>query len=195
MSNSLIGLQIIAVVTTAVAWIPQWWLASRAHNSADVSTSAWAQAGAIGMTWGLWGAAAHVWALAFSNGLFALGTFAILATLLKRNEALLVIAAAISIGISAVTFVLAALLGATACFFSVTARLAQVAKLRRTRTATSVSASTWFLLAISSAIWALVGAITGQRPLLVGGVVSVVFSVAVTLVTRWTRVQTAYEGG
>jgi uncharacterized protein with PQ loop repeat len=180
-------LQVVAVATTMIAWVPQWWLAIRSREPKSISVSAWVQATAIGMTWGLWGAVAHVWSIAGSEGAFAVGALAILVVILDRRDAVFAIAGAAAFAGFVVAFSPIFLLGIAACTMNATTRLSQIIKLHRTHSSEAVSASAWGLLALASGCWAAYGILTGQWPLWLGGFISVVFSVAVALTVYCAR--------
>jgi uncharacterized protein with PQ loop repeat len=91
---------------------------------------------------------------------------------------------AVASGALTVAFFPAALLGAASVALSASIRLAQIVKMRRTRSAYGVSVSSWALLTVSGAAWGTLGIVIGQWPLIYGTVVALALSAAIAFTAR-----------
>jgi uncharacterized protein with PQ loop repeat len=179
----LLTLQVVAVVVTAVSWLPQWWRVFRARR-AGLSRAAWAQAAMLGGTWAIWGVQAEVWSMALSEGAFAMGALAILATVLPRGAFAVYVLLALAAALVAAVWLPATWLGVAGLVGSTAMRLAQVAAMIRSRSSDGVASTTWVLLCLSGTAWGAVGLATGEWPLVVGAVLGIVSTALIAGVAR-----------
>jgi hypothetical protein len=177
----LLVLQGVAVVVTAVSWLPQWWRTLRGSTE-GLSRAAWAQAAVLGGTWALWGLQAQVWSMALSEGAFALGCLAILATAMPRRRfAAYALAAALTAAAAAV-WLPAVWLGVGGVVGSTAMRVAQVIEMVRSRASAGVASSTWLLLGLSGTAWGAVGLATDEWLLVVGAVLGIIGTALIAVV-------------
>jgi len=148
-------LALTAAALTACCTAPQF---VRALSTTEgLSLSAWLQGFSLGMIWASYGAATRTWVLFASEGLFALGSLAVvsrlappLRTALYASAGLLLIGVAFTALGPSVCLVLASIA-------SLAARLSQISTAWRSGTAAGVSVLAWAVLAASNFSWMGVG--------------------------------------
>ena len=192
-------LQLVAVATTVVAWVPQARAGLSSRSTEGVSMAAWAVAAALGATWSAYGALHQVWLLALSEGVFALGSVVVLVVLAGPRGRLAAtvagLAAAMAAGALALVLLPPVAFSAAGVAASFSVRAAQLGRMWRRRDASGVADSSWWLLTVALASWGLVGALRHQPALVAGSVVGVVSSVAVVGSSWWMRRPHGRPGG
>jgi uncharacterized protein with PQ loop repeat len=179
----LLTLQVVAVVVTAVSWLPQWWRVLRSRSD-GLSRAAWAQAAMLGGTWAIWGLQEQVWSLALSEGAFAVGALAILATVLPGGRFAVYALVALAAAAAAAVWVPATWLAVGGLAGSTAMRLSQVVAMVRSRSSDGVATTAWVLLCLSGTAWGAVGLATGEWPLVVGAVLGIVSTALLAAVAR-----------
>lgn len=180
-------LQAIAVVVTAVSWVPQ---AVRSLHSSDrtgVSVSSWGLGAATGLVFCLYGITSSVWGLAVSEGAFALGAAAIVAPLVGPRRTM------IYVGLCAVASVLvvwlsnSTMIGVIGIAGALGMRLLQMVRTLRTRSVAGMSSGSWILLCANVTAWGLYGLRTDHWPLVVTSALALAAALALLIVARHFR--------
>lgn len=183
----LVFLQLVAVVATMSAWIPQAVAGFSKGSTRGVSRSAWLIAAALGATWSIYGFVNGVWLLGLSEGVFALGSIVVLCTLVPMRRAVMGVAGALVVGGVLVAVLPAVAFSVAGVTASLLVRVTQFARLVRYRDASGVADSSWWLLTVALACWGIFGVVEGKLALAVGSLLGVVSSVAVVAVSAYMR--------
>lgn len=183
----LVALQLVAVVATVTAWVPQALVGLRRNSVQGVSRSSWLIAAALGATWSIYGFLNEVWLLAFSEGVFAVGSTVVLCTLVPTRKAVVGVTAAVLLGILLVMALPAVSFSIAGVLASLSVRVTQMARLFRYRDASGVADSSWWLLTAALACWGVFGVVEGKQALAVGSLLGVASSVAVVVVSVYMR--------
>lgn len=183
----LVALQIVAVATTVTAWVPQALVGLRKNSVHGVSRSSWLIAAGLGATWSIYGFLNEVWLLAFSEGVFAVGSTVVLCTLVSARKAVVGVTAAVLLGVLLVVSLPAVSFSVAGVLASLSVRVAQLARLFKYRDASGVADSSWWLLTVALACWGVFGIVEGKQALAVGSLLGVASSVAVVAISAYMR--------
>lgn len=180
-------LQVIAVVVTAVSWIPQAvrLLGSRDHSG--VSLSSWGLGALTGLVFCLYGISSHVWSLALSEGAFAIGATFIVSTLIGRVRT--GIYCVIGAGASVLTVMLASAttIGVLGVIGALGMRLLQLYRTARSQSVAGMSSASWALLAANVTAWGLYGLRTNHWPLVATSALALSSALVLLVVAHHVR--------
>ena len=188
--QTLIVIQAVAVMATATAWIPQAVTSIRSTDRSGVSLSSWAAGGVTSAIFLLYGLSSAAWALAASEGAFAVGACIVVATVASTRIALvaglagLVLGGAMLVWVPPIGFGIAGMVGVLSM------RSLQLIKTAREKQTAGMSTSSWLILSLNLVAWGLYGALTGRWPLIVSSVIGLVTSAALLLVLHRTNQHT-----
>jgi uncharacterized protein with PQ loop repeat len=183
-------LQIIAVLATAFAWVPQVTKSLKSADRRGLSGASWTLGAVVALVYVLYGISAHIWSLLLSEAAFALGACWVVATLIGWRRVGLFTIAVLTPSVPLVLFASATTIGILGVIGAVSMRLFQSAKALRTRTAAGVSAGAWALLSINVTAWGLYGWRTHHWPLVATAVLTLAASISVLATNRMISHQT-----
>lgn len=171
---------LLAAALTALCTVPQVNRALR--TTRGLSSAAWLQAFVLGSIWAAYGLATGSWVLLVSEGLFALGSLAIVLRILPGWQVIAwTLGCTVLVGTAFTTVGPGPCLLAAA-FASVAIRLVQMDAVVRGGSAAGVSLPTWLLLASSNFAWAATGVLHSDAFFAWSAAVGGAFSLAVVVV-------------
>lgn len=180
-------LQIIAVVVTAISWVPQAYRLLRSSDHSGVSLSSWGLGALTGLVFCLYGISSHVWSLTLSEGAFAIGATFIVGTLIGKVRTVLYCVLGVVASVLVVVVAPATFIGVVGIIGSLGMRLLQLLRTVRERSVAGMSSGSWALLAINVSAWGLYGLRTGRWPLVVMSVLSLISALVLLIVARRIR--------
>jgi uncharacterized protein with PQ loop repeat len=186
-------LQVIAVVVTAVSWVPQAFrlLGSRDHSG--VSLSSWALGGITGLVFCLYGISSHVWSLTLSEGAFAIGAAFIVATLIGWVRTGIYCTAGCAVSVLVVALASATFIGVLGIIGALGMRLLQLFRTAHSQSVAGMSSASWALLAANVTAWGLYGLRTNHWPLVVMSVLALASALVLLVVAHRVRSRTLGE--
>jgi uncharacterized protein with PQ loop repeat len=180
-------LQFVAVVVTAISWVPQAWWGWRSADTHGISVSSWGLGAGTGMVFCLYGLRSGVWSLALSEGAFALGAGLVVAVVVGWSRVIpsvlgAVLASIIIVLVASPTEI--ALLGIAG---SLGMRLLQLVRTWHTKSTAGMSRTAWVLLLVNVLAWGVFGWRTGRWPLVVTSAIVVASAVALLIVVGMVK--------
>jgi uncharacterized protein with PQ loop repeat len=177
-------LQAVAVVVTAIAWLPQTIKSLRAKSVAGVSVSSWAVGAITGLVFCLYGIKTSVWSLTVSEGAFAVGAALLISTIQGVKKTAAYVALAVLLSLLAVLLLTPIEVGVVGIAGSLGMRVLQIGKTLRTKSVAGMSSWSWALLALNVTAWGLFGLRTNRWPLVVTSAVALSSAVFLLKVAR-----------
>jgi uncharacterized protein with PQ loop repeat len=176
-------LQVVAVVSTAIAWVPQARKILKSTDRSGVSVLSWTLGGLTGLLFALYGVRSHVWSLVLSEGAFTIGALLIVAALIGIKKTLGLV------GLSVFIFVAAFFLspfevGMLGVFGSLGMRVLQIYSTVTTKSVAGMSRGSWMLLSTNCAAWGVYGALSAHWPLVLTSVAVLLSSVVLLVLSK-----------
>lgn len=177
-------LQAVAVIATALAWLPQTVKSLRSADRTGVSVSSWILGAATGLVFALYGISTHVWSLVGSEGAFAVGALVVVGTVIGLRRTLTLAALAVVLSILTVRYASADAIGVVGIIGTLGMRVLQLLRTLKTRSVAGMSSASWILLTLNVAAWGLYGLLAGRWPLVVTSAVALASATALLLVSH-----------